>query len=289
MPKRTKSREKTAEKGLAHRPLIAVCLLVAFCISAYLAWGSAQGGGVPGCGPESDCDNVLTSRWAYVFGVPVSYFALPIYLTGLVLLWKKPIPWRALLGVSVLILFGVAWFVGLQVVAIRAFCKFCLAAHLAGGLGAVLLLRQIKIERKSAMPVLAAAGFASALLIVAQSFSEPRGPVVVSNATRAAATSSSATQAVAAVTQMLAAVPEPEPTFTILDGQFTLDLKTVPVTGPLNAPKKVVKLFDYTCHHCRDTHRALEPVRKSYSNQLAVISLPVPLESSCNQIGRASG
>ena len=85
-------------------------------------------------------------------------------------------------------------------------------------------------------------------------------------------------------TQTVAAIPEPRPTYSILDGQFTLDLKNVPVTGSLTAPKKVVKLFDYTCHHCRDTHRALEPVRKSYSNELAVISLPVPLESSCNPI-----
>src|SRR5688500_8929012 len=157
MPKRPKSPQKTPEKALAHGALIAVCFLVAFCVSAYLAWGSTQGGGVPGCGPESDCDKVLTSRWAYVFGLPISYFALPIYLGGLVLLFKKRVAWRPLVGFAVIILVAVVWFVGLQLVAIGAFCKFCLTAHAAGAIGAVLILRQVKLERKSAVPVLAAA------------------------------------------------------------------------------------------------------------------------------------
>ena len=283
MPKRPKRSQKTPDKALAHRPLIAVCLLVAFCIAGYLAWGSTQGGGVPGCGPESDCDQVLTSRWAYVFGMPISYFALPIYLGGLVLLFKKPIAWRPLFGVAVIVLIAVVWFVGLQLVAIRAFCKFCLTAHLAGAIGAVLILRQVKLERKSAVPVLAVAGLASALLVVAQMLSPARGPIVIANGAIPAGSNNAAAMAQVA-TQTVAAVPEPRPTYSILDGQFTLDLKSVPVTGSLAAPKKVVKLFDYTCHHCRDTHRALEPVRKSYSNELAVISLPVPLESSCNPI-----
>jgi uncharacterized membrane protein len=286
-----KGPEKRPERGLkagaalAQRPLIAVCLFAAFCISVYLAWGSAQGGGIPGCGPESDCDKVLTSRWAYLFGLPISYFALPIYLSGLVFLFKKPIAWLPLFGVAVIILFAAVWFVGLQLVAIRAFCKFCLTAHVAGGIGAVLLLRQMKLERRSAMPVAAAAGIASALLIVAQAVSAPRGPVVISSGTSSTGSSSvSATAPETVATQIVAAIPEPPPTFTILDGQFTLNLKEVPVTGRLDAPKKIVKLFDYTCHHCRDTHRALEPVRKSYSHELAVISLPVPLESDCNPL-----
>src|SRR5687768_6362148 len=281
MPKRPKRSQKILEKALAHRPLIAFCLFVAFCVSAYLAWGSTQGGGVPGCGPESDCDKVLTSRWAYVFGLPISYFALPIYLGGLVLLFKKRVAWRPLVGFAVIILVAVVWFVGLQLVAIGAFCKFCLTAHAAGAIGAVLILRQVKLERKSAVPVLAAAGLACGLLIVAQLVSPARGPIVIAN--RAIPAGSNKVAAMTQVaTQTVPAVPEPRPTYSILDGQFTLDLKSVPVTGSLTAPKKVVKLFDYTCHHCRDTHRALEPVRKSYSNELAVISLPVPLESSCN-------
>src|SRR5688572_965444 len=207
MPKRPKRSHKTPEKALAHRTLIAVCLLAAFCVSAYLAWGSAQGGGVPGCGPESDCDKVLTSRWAYVFGLPISYFALPIYFSGLLLLFKKPIPWRPLLAVAVMILIAVVWFVGLQLVAIRAFCKFCMTAHVAGAIGAVLLLRQIKLERKSAIRVVGVAGLASALLVMAQMLSPARGPLVLANGAIPAESNNVARMAQVS-TQTVAAVPE---------------------------------------------------------------------------------
>jgi hypothetical protein len=56
----------------------------------------------------------------------------------------------------------------------------------------------------------------------------------------------------------------------------------------LNAPKKLAKVFDYTCHHCRDLHLLLEPVKKKYSNELAVVSLPMPLDANCNSIIKAT-
>jgi len=65
---------------------------------------------------------------------------------------------------------------------------------------------------------------------------------------------------------------------------FTFDLKKVPVAGPMNAPKKVAKLFDYTCHHCRDLHHLLSEFRAKHSNELAVVSLPLPLDSNCNRV-----
>ena len=73
-----------------------------------------------------------------------------------------------------------------------------------------------------------------------------------------------------------AAAPAPQigaQTFSFMDGLFSLDLKTVPVRGPLNAPKKVAKLFDYTCHHCRTLHHLLSDFQAKHSNELAVISL----------------
>jgi hypothetical protein len=76
------------------------------------------------------------------------------------------------------------------------------------------------------------------------------------------------------------------PTFSVVDGEFTLDLTKVPFSGRLDAPKKMVKLFDYTCHHCRELQHLLKPVKAMYSNELAVISLPVPLDSSCNRVVR---
>ena len=241
----------------AHRRLPSPGVLH-FCLPGL---GRVAGWRRSGCGPESDCDKVLTSRWAYLFGVPISYFALQ-FISAASSCFSRSRFQPSLFGVALIILISAVWFIGLQLVAIRAFCKFCLTAHLAGGVAAMLLLRQTKLERKSAMPVLAAAGFASALLIVAQTLSAPRGPVVIATAPSSPASNQVITAPPPNVaTQIVAAPPELPSSFAILDGQFTLDLKTVPVTGPLNAPKKIVKLFDYTCHHCRDTHHALEPVR----------------------------
>src|SRR4030095_10165840 len=53
-------------------------LFVALGVSAYLAWTSLTRGSVIGCGPESECDRVLQSRWARWFGIPVSLFAVGI-------------------------------------------------------------------------------------------------------------------------------------------------------------------------------------------------------------------
>ena len=41
-------------------------------------------------------------------------------------------------------------------------------------------------------------------------------------------------------------------------------------------------MFDYTCPHCRNTHRAISGAQKKYGNDLAIVALPVPLENACN-------
>ena len=45
-----------------------------------------------------------------------------------------------------------------------------------------------------------------------------------------------------------------------------------------------VKLFDYTCKHCRLMHRHLEAAREHFGQRLAIVLAPVPLERSCNRL-----
>ena len=251
--------------------LVRLLFVAAFGVSAYLAWNSWNGGGVPGCGPESDCDKVLSSRWAYLLGLPITFFALPIYAAGIALLFQKALLWRTLMAISSIVLIAAIWFLGLQVFAVRAFCKFCMTAHAAASVAAIILLVHNPLPRNAlGLPFAAAAG-ASLLMIAGQVATPERAPLQVASSPNPALTNS-------------VSAPAPDPTFTIVQGQFTLNLKNVPVSGQLNAPKKMVKLFDYTCHHCRHLHHLLEPVKRKYSNELAVISLPMPLESSCNPI-----
>ena len=123
-------------------------LLIALGISAYLAWTSLTRGTVIGCGPESDCDRVLQSRWARWFGVPVSAFAVVV---DLLTLWGAfalgpavPAPtrrkgWVAATFGSMLIFGAGLWFVALQFISV-GICPYCMAAHGAGVVAALVLL-----------------------------------------------------------------------------------------------------------------------------------------------------
>ena len=128
---------------------IRIFTLVAMGISAYLAWVSLNGGTVVGCGPDSGCDKVLQSRWAYWFGKPVSLFAVGVYslILGASYRLTKAAPpvvqrkaWACLVACAFVVVGAVLWFVGLQVFEVRAICPYCMAAHASGFLAALLLL-----------------------------------------------------------------------------------------------------------------------------------------------------
>jgi uncharacterized membrane protein len=291
--KAPKSPAPPAPAALSSSELTAVRLLffVALAISLYLAFHSWKGGGVPGCGPQSDCDQVLSSRWASLFGVPISFFAVPVYVAALGCLFQKQIPWRVLTAIATVVVLMALWFVGLQVFALRAFCKFCMTAHIAGGIAAIILFHKNPLAGKLTFAPIAVAAAASVVMVAAQVASTPSGPIQVSSTNSAAMRAAATTKRVkptnltaSASTNANAAEASAAPTFTILQGQVTLDLTKVPVSGPLNAQNKFVKLFDYTCHHCRHLHQLLEPVKNRYSNELAIISLPMPLDANCNPI-----
>lgn len=225
---------------------------------------------MPGCGPESACDKVLSSRWGYVFGLPVSAFAAAVYIALLVLLFQKPLKWKVILPLGILVLLSALWFAGLQAFALRAFCKYCMTAHAAGTMAALLLLKNSPLETRSTFVSAAAAAAACAALAIAQFAGKPPAPSVIRTAhSEAIVAPTTATQA---------------QTLTIVNGQITLNLAKVPLSGPIAAPKKLVKLFDYSCHHCRELHHLLHAFRAQHSNELAVVSLPVPLNSDCNPL-----
>src|SRR5580765_5226238 len=81
MPARPK--RSPGEGFLAPRLIFAIRLLTAgaIVVACYLVWASLSGSAVAGCGPDSGCDQVLHSRWAYWFGIPVSGIALLVYGT----------------------------------------------------------------------------------------------------------------------------------------------------------------------------------------------------------------
>ena len=65
---------------------------------------------------------------------------------------------------------------------------------------------------------------------------------------------------------------------------FQLNLSELPVMGSLDAPCVIVHFFDYSCQHCRQLHPILLKAVRELSNQLAVVSLHLPLATNCNRM-----
>ena len=139
-------------EGLLPTPLLIAirgAALVALGISIYLAWVSLSGGKVIGCGPESGCDKVLHSKWAYWFGVPVSVFAVLnyVFVLGASMRLGRRVPaaaqrqaWTWLLPCALLAMGAALWFVGLQLFVVHSVCPYCMTAHAAGFVTGLLLL-----------------------------------------------------------------------------------------------------------------------------------------------------
>ena len=271
-------------------------ILVAACVAGYLAWLSWGGSAIVGCGPDSGCHRVLSTRWAYWLGLPVSFIALLVYLvlfgttffTGpRVAIERRYSAWLLIVTLCLVAVGAAIWFVGLQVFVIKSFCRFCMTAHICGVAGSVILLLLARNLHRSLPPMprkkpgppplfsgarvswivsISAAGLA--LLIAGQVLYERPTYMVQSLGT----------------TNQPAARGSVAPLFSIHDGKFKLNLRELPLIGSPEAPHVMVSLFDYTCHHCRLMHGHLKQAQQSFSNQLAIVSLPMPLDSDCNSL-----
>ncbi|MEM1210875.1 MAG: vitamin K epoxide reductase family protein [Planctomycetota bacterium] len=86
--------------------------------------------------------SVQRTPWGALLGVPVTAWALLVYLLMLLSLTRRHTPgFQSIAGVlGWVLLFTPAWFVSVQVLVLERVCPFCLAAHLAGiaaGVGAI--------------------------------------------------------------------------------------------------------------------------------------------------------
>jgi uncharacterized membrane protein len=299
--KRKRSKTRRAPKrgrALPRRSWIIALSSIALLVSAYLLWGSLRGEHLPGCGPESGCDEVLGSRWSSWLGVPVSLPALLTYLAvfGALALHRQPGTDRmrqrlelVFVALGSAILGAAVWFVLLQLLVIRAVCPFCMIAHACGlGVGVLLLLAVLRVAGFRTAAIL---GTGAALVLVGgqlvyqpaqfqvsaipASTLEAQGGSAVSSATPAEEDTTSTE------------TPESRPAPRLLQlhkGLFELNLNEVPVIGSPDAPQLVLHFFDYSCSHCRSLHPLLTNVQHALGDRLATVNLPVPLEPDCNPI-----
>jgi protein-disulfide isomerase len=76
---------------------------------------------------------------------------------------------------------------------------------------------------------------------------------------------------------------------TVAGNRVTLDVRQWPLLGKPDARYVFVEMFDYTCPHCRTTHQAIKGAFANYGDKLAILALPVPLESQCNKFAKGGG
>lgn len=74
-----------------------------------------------------------------------------------------------------------------------------------------------------------------------------------------------------------------------IQGNLKLDPRQWPLLGSPEAKHIFVEMFDYACPHCRATHRAIKGACESMGDDLAVMVLPVPLNSACNSAITVTG
>lgn len=251
---------------------IRFCLGIAGAVSVYLAYIALTGAPLGGCGPDSGCDRVLQSRWSRWFGTPVSIFSVVVYNALFALTYRldRKVPpagqraaWRMIISLITIVIASALWFAGLQWLVLKQTCPLCMTVHAAGFIAAVLLLLAAPLRDAPDKPWQAEK----------QVFVPPRLATKL------------AVLAISAMGLLIAGqiIHKPKTyTFQTYDGKFEFDMNDVPVIGSARATNRIVSLFDYTCHHCRIMHWHLMEAHQKLSNQLAIISLPNPLDSRCN-------
>ena len=290
--------------------LTRVLLFSASIITIYLALlALTQGGDVPGCGPDSGCDKVLKSQWAYLLGVPVSIPGLCLYLVFLLKTFsiknhnlltnnKKNIRSLNALTLCAFAVIGAGiWFINIQALVIKAFCPFCCTAHALAMTAAVIFLARAGIIAESLKVNINITGGILAMtaliaLIAGTQYIFPKQKpaakiVELTNSKTNSVTQNNQKKITSQSDQNNnAAVKEndKETPFPIPKTKLSLITSKLPIIGNRKAKNRIAVLFDYTCHHCRTLHSYIRQTIPKYENKLSCIMVPMPLDNKCNPL-----
>jgi uncharacterized membrane protein len=294
------------------------CLLIALAGAVYLGYASIKGGGIAGCGPESGCNKVLSSRWAYWLGLPVSIPAAGFYLLLLLKVGgigknrtfprleafehagvravrmilarrrkatpqhatkraeRSDLEWLPLISLGMMVIAAAIWFVLLQFIVLRAWCKFCLVTHFSAVAAALVVLfeawRVTGARKKSGGSTVAPRNWITALLAASLGLAS-----LISGQTLVK-------RQLFAISPFQNAVGWSAKQIRLHNGAFLLDPEELPKLAAQPATNYILSLFDYTCSHCRALHPVLKQAQQKYGSLLGIVSLPVPLDAACNPL-----
>ncbi|MFI4859761.1 MAG: vitamin K epoxide reductase family protein [Phycisphaerales bacterium JB063] len=280
-------------------------MFIALLLAAYLAWQGFTTAQLAGCGEGTGCDVVLNSAWSKVFGVPVGLFAAVNYgvMLGLTfaLTPKRSaktllLAGRLLVILSVATILAISWFVALQVFVIEELCKYCLADHAAGLVAAVLVLFLVGRAGRQDVAVDASADDSAPETQVSSPSVPGPAPALSWQAFAVCAligllcTSAFAGVQVAFKPKLYQTQDiDLADTFggdgreiSLSGGRYTFYVNQLPLLGSPDAEHIMIAMVDYQCPHCRTMNERLQKAMDLYGDQVAIIFLPMPLDSECN-------
>lgn len=276
------------------------------------------------CGPAADsgCAEVARSRWSEVGGVPLAAVGLAFFAAVALLLLLGTMAGReartaaaavALLALVLAVAVDVV-LLGIQAVAIRAFCRLCLLTYGLNALAVVALLPTRRdgsvvgeaVSRRDGRLAFGAWAVAALAVVLgvamtewALSRAQAAGAAGILGAPPPVAAGGEADsyreQARAAseqARQLQEILDDPEK----LERYFAdkaarefdqapvhaLDLAGVAFKGPPQAPVKVVEYSDFLCPFCRDVAAGFSNYLPRSGGRVAIYYKNFPLDSECN-------
>ncbi len=127
--------------------ILVVLALIGFGVSIYLAVYKALGLAVP-CSLTKGCEEVLQSRYANIFGIPLAVWGTA-YFTAVIIfsllanhyqIWRKLLTWLLAIGAV-----AALTFLSLQFFVIKKICQYCLVTDV---LVVILLILDLNIEHR---------------------------------------------------------------------------------------------------------------------------------------------
>lgn len=168
--------------------LLAIPMLTALGISAYLTYVTVTASEIAGCsgGQLFDCAHVIYSKWSKMLGIPVSSMALGTYVAMVAATIVtatdrfsdsvRQMAWIAVTGLAIAASLAALYFIFLQVFVLKHLCPWCLGAHGCGLVIAIAILSVSRIPMPQTFSVsgLAAAGLAVMIGVQVNSEEPPK-------------------------------------------------------------------------------------------------------------------
>lgn len=265
-------------------------------------------------GGPFNCDVVNTSEYSAVLGVPVSHFALLLYLLCFLLavtgLRSRDDKERARLHLLVLTLAAMATVVSLglayvSVFVLKALCAFCtvlyavnlalLGVSLPGASAAlrtaaasepggavVSTLRALRAPGLSGILVGLLCGFVFSAAHLQKHLGALHQKPAQKSDQKSEPKADQKSEAAAAQKELVASIDAPRVDLVTSVGPKATS--PAPSLGPASAPITIVEVSDFECPYCRRAAATLKELLPLYPGKLRVVFRHFPLDQACNPL-----